>query len=226
MAADVVAAIAAITRDLPAIGKGESSKDIPYKFRGIETLMTHIAPLMAKHKLVIVPDVRSLTVNRDVENSKGRMAGWTETILHVGWTILGPEGGVVTGATTGIGRDNSDKGANKAQTQAFKYLLMELFSIGDKDDDNDYTGPGVADEAPPPSQWETGGWSSKEDHDQAMANVKSAILGHEEAMPGFRAHIGAIWTQLGLTWPMTFAALSEWAARVDAEALAFQRGPE
>jgi hypothetical protein len=44
---------------------------------------------------------------------------------------------MVTARTVGIGRDNSDKGANKAATAAWKYLLLHLFAIGDRADDSD-----------------------------------------------------------------------------------------
>ena len=60
-----------------------------------------------------------------------------------------------TASTIGIGRDNSDKGANKAATQAYKYLLLHLFAIGDRTDDSDATSydhhrqPPTAPTAPP-----------------------------------------------------------------------------
>jgi len=135
--ADVVKAISAITAELPSIGKTDSGDGVKYKFRGIETLIGHLSGLLAKHGVVIVPRTKILEIFRNVENSQGQMKGWTETILQVTWDIYGPEGGHIQAVTVGIGRDNSDKGSNKAQTQAFKYLLMELFAIGDKDDDAD-----------------------------------------------------------------------------------------
>ena len=39
--------------------------------------------------------------------------------------------------TEGLGRDNSDKGYNKASTAAFKNLLLRLLCIGDPRDDTD-----------------------------------------------------------------------------------------
>lgn len=137
----VVQALAAIMAELPAIQKSDSGQGVSYKFRGIETLVGHLSPLLAKHGVVIVPDSSIKEINRVVENSSGQMKGWTETILTVDWTIYGPDGSYIPARTVGIGRDNSDKGSNKAQTQAYKYLLMELFAIGDKSDDGD----GIAD---------------------------------------------------------------------------------
>ena len=130
-------AVAAIIGDLPAIQKNDRSENVSYKFRGIETLIGHLAPLLARHGVIIVPRTRLVTINTEVENSKGKMPGWTEVILEVTWSIYGPQGDMIEACTIGIGRDNSDKGANKAQTQAYKYLLMELFAIGDKEDDGD-----------------------------------------------------------------------------------------
>lgn len=137
--------IAAIIGDLPAIEKNDRGEGVSYKFRGIETLVGHLAGLLAKHGVVIAPSTTLIEINREVENSKGKMPGWTETIISVDWTIHGADGDTLTARTLGIGRDNSDKGSNKAQTQAYKYLLMELFAIGDKEDDGDGHPPAPAD---------------------------------------------------------------------------------
>jgi hypothetical protein len=66
---------------------------------------------------------------------------WTDTFLEVGWKIYGPGGitDMIEGCTYGHGRDNSDKGTNKAHTQAFKYLLLDMLCISDPADDNDGT---------------------------------------------------------------------------------------
>ena len=145
----VQVAIARIIGDLPAIQKNDRGDGVSYKFRGIETLIGHLAPLLARHGVVIIPSTELLSINTEVENSKGKMSGWTEVILRVTWTLIGPAGDTLTAATIGIGRDNSDKGSNKAQTQAFKYMLMEVFAIGDKEDDSDGTPPPDAVASPP-----------------------------------------------------------------------------
>ncbi len=145
--AGVIQAISAITLELPSIQKNDSGDGVKYKFRGIETLIGHLSPLLAKHGVVIVPRTRIVEIRTMVENSQGQMKGWTETVLEVTWRIYGPDGSSVEAITVGIGRDNSDKGSNKAQTQAFKYLLMELFAIGDKDEDGDAFPPSGRPEA-------------------------------------------------------------------------------
>jgi hypothetical protein len=124
--------IVAIIGDLPAIEKNDSGQGVPYKFRGVETLVGHLSNLLARHGVIIVPSTNLISVG-PVEGRDGKpMGGWTDVVLAVDWRIYGAEGDFIEARTYGIGRDNSDKGANKAQTQAFKYLLMELFGIGDK----------------------------------------------------------------------------------------------
>lgn len=125
-------AIAHVMAELPNIGKGEKSPE-GYGYRGIEAVTKHVQPLFAKYGVVIAPRARVT----DVRPSPAMKDGWTDTFLEVGWTITGPDGSSIQAQTTGIGRDRSDKGANKAQTQAYKYLLLHLLCIADGKDDSD-----------------------------------------------------------------------------------------
>lgn len=132
MSATVQAAVAAVIADLPAIGKGDRSNE-GYSYRGIEAVTKEVQPLLAKHGVVIAP--RSTIT--DVRPSPAMKDGWTDVFMQVEWLITGPDGSTITAQTTGIGRDRADKGANKAQTQAYKYLLLHLLCIADAKDDSD-----------------------------------------------------------------------------------------
>jgi hypothetical protein len=57
MTATVQAALAAITAELPAIGKDSQAPAAMggYQFRGIEAITRHLQPLLAKHGVVIAP---------------------------------------------------------------------------------------------------------------------------------------------------------------------------
>lgn len=135
---NVIEAIARIMVDLPAIGRGSqaSAQQGGYAYRGIEAITSEAQGLCGKYCVVFVPkvvdsDVREITVN-------GKP--WTDTTLKVEYTVYGPGGAedlITVGPLMAIGRDNSDKGANKAMTQAYKYALVQTFCIGDKKDDAD-----------------------------------------------------------------------------------------
>jgi len=136
---NVITALHAVMAEVGGIEKkrGENHEDgaIKYKFRGIDAISQAAQPLLGKHGVVIVPKVVEqtivdITVNRNP---------WTDTFVTVEWTLYGP-GGVddkIVAETTGIGRDNSDKGVNKAMTGAFKNLLLRILCIGDPADDTD-----------------------------------------------------------------------------------------
>lgn len=126
---NVQQAVASVAARLPAIGKDETSPQ-GYKYRGIEQIMGLAAGLLAEAGIVITPHVQ-LVEFRPVTD----MPKWMDVVVRVDWTITGPDGDTLTARTLGIGRDNSDKGANKAHTQARKYMLFDLLHIADKRDD-------------------------------------------------------------------------------------------
>lgn len=128
-------AVSKVMAELPAIGKDGKAAPTQggYAYRGIEQITRHVQSLFAKHGVVIVPEVRSIETRDLLVNNKP----WTDTTLVVDYTITGPDGSQLSATTVGIGRDNSDKGANKAMTQAFKYLLLQVLCISDEKDDVD-----------------------------------------------------------------------------------------
>lgn len=128
----VVQALTAVMSEMPAIGKGDKSPE-GYSYRGIEAITKHLQPLLAKHGVIIAP---SATIT-DVRPSPAMKDGWQDVYMQVDWKLYGPDGSYIEARTNGVGRDRSDKGSNKAQTQALKYLLLQLLCIADKADDAD-----------------------------------------------------------------------------------------
>jgi hypothetical protein len=128
-------ALSCVMAELPAIGKDAhaSQQQGGYAYRGIEAITRHVQGLFATYGVVVSPRVRSIDTRELLVNSKP----WTDTTLIVDYLITGPDGSTIEATTVGIGRDNADKGANKAMTQAFKYLLLQLLCISDAKDDAD-----------------------------------------------------------------------------------------
>ena len=139
---NVIAALAKVMSELPAIGKDStaSSQQGGYAYRGIEAITSEAQTLFAKYGVVFVPRVVSHRTEPITVNGKP----WTDTFLEVEYDVFGPNGKgdgppdkITVGPLLAIGRDNSDKGANKAMTQAFKYALLQVLCISDKKDDGD-----------------------------------------------------------------------------------------
>lgn len=145
--ANVVEALARVAAELPSIGKDRqaSQQQGGYSYRGIEAITRHAAPLLAKYGVVFAPDVQHIEIREITVNGKP----WTDTVLTVGYRIHGPGGADdhIDATVVGIGRDNADKGANKALTQAFKYVLTQTLCVADGKDDDGATHE--ADELPP-----------------------------------------------------------------------------
>ena len=139
---NVVAALSAVMRELPGIGKGEmaAQQQGGYRYRGIEAITREVQPLFAKYGVVFAPRVVSHEVIDIEVNSKP----WTDTRALIEYRVYGP-GGIADFITIGpllaIGRDNSDKGGNKCATQAFKYALLQALCISDAKDDADSGSP-------------------------------------------------------------------------------------
>lgn len=131
----VYQALTEIIKELPGIGKGGTGpKDQGgYKYRGIEQITSHVSVLLAKHGVVVIP---SATLISDGP-APGMKESWTRVILQVDWTIVGPDGSTMPARTIGIGHDSGDKGSNKAMSQAYKYLWLDLLCIADTKDDSD-----------------------------------------------------------------------------------------
>jgi hypothetical protein len=150
---NVVAALARVTAEIGGIEKRRKNDGggggVNYAFRGIDAIAAAAQPLFGQYGIVMVPEV----VSQDIVDITVANKPWTDTHVEVQWSIYGP-GGVddqIVAVTRGWGRDNSDKGANKAMTQAFKNLLLRVLCIGDPADDTD----GDTHEAqygPPPTQ--------------------------------------------------------------------------
>lgn len=140
---NVAQAIAAVMAELPSIGKADKSPE-GYQYRGIEAITSRLQPLLAKHGVVLVPHAQVTSVVPSV----AMRDGWQDVHMQVLWHIYGPAGDHLTAQTCGIGRDRADKGANKAHTQALKYLLLSLFAIADKADDTDGQAVSADDDRP------------------------------------------------------------------------------
>jgi hypothetical protein len=131
--------------ELPAIAKDQKSPQ-GYQYRGIEQITKEAQGLFAEYGIVFAPQVEMFEQRDLVVNSKP----WTDQRLLVRYKVYGP-GGIedfIEVCVPGIGRDNSDKGANKAMSQAFKYALLQVLCIADAKDDADAD---ASHEAEPPA---------------------------------------------------------------------------
>jgi hypothetical protein len=133
---NVIAALARVEAEVGGIEKKRGGEGgVKYPFRGIDAISQSAQPLLGKYGVVMVPTVENHVVDDITVGGKP----WTDTTVTVLWRIYGPGGvdDMIECRTVGYGRDNADKGMNKAMTGAFKNVLLRVLCIGDPQDDTD-----------------------------------------------------------------------------------------
>jgi hypothetical protein len=136
--AKVYSAIAAVTADLAkeGIGKTHSNVQQKYRFRGIDDVYNTLAPLLAKHKLNILPRFQSREVVE--RRSASGNALFYVTVAAEFDFVSAEDGSSHTVRMFGEAMDSGDKATNKAMSAAYKYAAFQAFCIpteGDNDAD-------------------------------------------------------------------------------------------
>ena len=135
----VYQAIAAVQAELAKTGIAKSRKNKQgegYMFRGIDDVYAALAPLLAAHKLCVIPRVMSRDI-AERTSSKGNPLFYVT--VHAEFDFVSAEDGSKhTAATFGEAMDSGDKATNKAMSAAYKYAAFMTFAIpteGDNDAD-------------------------------------------------------------------------------------------
>lgn len=134
----VYPAIAAVMAELASSGvsKTQRNQHDGYNFRGIDDVYNALAPVLAKHHLLMLPRV----LNREVvERTSAKGMALFYVTVEMEFTLVSSEDGSAHVIKTyGEAMDRGDKATNKAMSAAFKYAAMQAFCIpteGDNDAD-------------------------------------------------------------------------------------------
>lgn len=125
----VYQAIANVTGDLAKVGISKDSTNSAqgFKFRSIDAFYNALAPLLAKHGLVIIPRVISRAVTERQTNKGGILFS---VVLDIEYDfVAAKDGSIHTARFCGEASDSGDKGTNKALSAGYKYCVMEAFCV-------------------------------------------------------------------------------------------------
>ncbi len=141
----VYAAINAVMADIAkeGIAKDRKNESQGFSFRGIDDVYNALSPILARHKLIILPRVLSRTVNERITvkeyNGQKKESVLFYVAVEVEFDLIAAaDGSKHTIKTYGEAMDSGDKATNKAMSAAFKYAAMQAFCIpteGDNDAD-------------------------------------------------------------------------------------------
>ena len=116
-----------VSAGIGAIGKDQKADmgTYRYQFRGIDDVLDALHPVLIECGVTITPQVVDvLTISDGV-------------LLTIDYLIANVYGDEVTATFVGEGRDKGDKAAQKAQSNAYKYMAFQTFCIPVAVDDSD-----------------------------------------------------------------------------------------
>lgn len=126
---NVYECIAAVQAELSQTGIAKTRKNAQqgYSFRGIDEVLNALAPMLAKHRLVILP--RMLTracVERVAKSGSAQFYVVVEAEFDF---VSALDGSMHVARTFGEAQDSADKATNKAMSAAYKYAAFLTFCI-------------------------------------------------------------------------------------------------
>ena len=134
----VYQAIGAVSAALAKQGIAKDSQNAQqgYRFRGIDAVYNALAPLLAEHRLCILPRCLEREVTERTTQKGGVLFS---VVVRVEFDLVSTDDGSTHTVTMyGEAMDSGDKATNKAMSAAYKYMAMEVFCIpteGDNDAD-------------------------------------------------------------------------------------------
>lgn len=188
LAVPVYLALARARADMPKVTKKElyNAAGTRYNFRGVDRVVNATRPVLARHGLVVFPEL--LHVDRRDVARKGGEGRSVETVVQVRFHVVGPQGDELPPLVVlGEALDTSDKGAAKAMSVAWRVALIQLLHIatGDPDPDSMMIERGDIDRGQPvfdPEEYRRRALNAQTTHaelNQMINDLKALGQGHQ-----------------------------------------------
>ena len=202
MSALVYQAINAVAAELAEQGitKTHRNEEGDYSYRSIEDVLAALAPLLARHRLCVLPRVLEREALR-----LGR-AGTLVSVRAAFDLVSALDGSAHSIESFGEALDESDKGTAKAISAAYKSAMLQAFCIPVPQEDVDATSPRLNGRKPagiehpePPEGWDS--WAGEviaiaascdtlEAIDRLMVSRRQGLAALQRSRPDLYATIG------------------------------------
>jgi hypothetical protein len=109
------------------IGKNQQNKFDDYKFRGIDDVYNALGPILARHGLVVIPQVTS---RESTERQSQKGGALFHVVMDVTYRFVSAQdGSEALVPVVGEAMDRGDKAINKAMSAAYKLAAFQVFCI-------------------------------------------------------------------------------------------------
>lgn len=147
----IYAALAAVMADVDHVAKQDRNEHQKFMFRGIDAVVNAVGPALRKHKVIVVPDIESVT-HSAVTTSTNKPANACRVV--VAYHFIAVDGSLITAKVAGEAWDHGDKATPKAMSVAFRTALLQALALPTDDPDPDsHTYQGQATAPPPEREW-------------------------------------------------------------------------
>lgn len=126
MSGGIYAAKTAIMQDVGPIAKSRQNQAQGYSFRGVDEVYEALQLIIARHGVSVTPRVSKYETSQ-FTTAKGSTQFRVLVLLDV--ELAHTDGSTTTATALGEALDTGDKSANKAQSQAMKQALINMFVI-------------------------------------------------------------------------------------------------
>ena len=128
-APQVYRAITAISAELSGAGiaKSHRNEGDDYRYRSIDDVLNRLSPLLAKHKLCVLPRILERTCADRIGEGDLLLVGVT---LRIAFDLVSSaDGSSHTVEAFGEALDASDKATAKAMSSAYKHAMLQVFCV-------------------------------------------------------------------------------------------------
>lgn len=131
----IVQALNAVMMDVQAVRKGDRNKEQGFNFRGVDAVVNAAGPAFRAHGIIPAPSVDEHWF--ESYNSKSGTP-MRNTVVKVRYKLWGPDGGFMeVGPFLGEAADSGDKSVTKAQSVAYRVMLLQVLCIPTDEPDPD-----------------------------------------------------------------------------------------
>lgn len=131
---DIYTAMAAVMADCDHVAKRDRNEHARFVFRGIDAVLNAVGPILRKHQVVVVPQLRSVAYEL-VQTSTGKPS--TACRVTVAYAFHAPDGSSIEALVAGEAWDSGDKACPKAMSVAFRTALIQALALPTDDPDPD-----------------------------------------------------------------------------------------
>jgi hypothetical protein len=128
-------ALAAVMRDVQAVGKNDRNEHQKFMFRGIDAVLNAVGSALRKHQVIVLPELKLWSFDTVEIGQKRTPMG--HAIIHMIYRFVGPEGDELVCSVPGEAMDSGDKAMSKAMSVAFRTALLQALALPTDEPDPD-----------------------------------------------------------------------------------------